>query len=153
MPDGGFDDTELASIMKFKTTSTSNDTSSTTAPSATSSTTAPSAATSHTGAIAGGVVGGLAAVAVIGLGFFLYRRRKNKTYSSTEAGLPAELHDGDARVEAPATEYSHEVPAEQNYGYYGATKVVSPLTPYDKNPVYTELQGDMPGAVTPVQHS
>jgi hypothetical protein len=130
--------------MKFKTTSTSNDT---------SSTTAPSAGTSHTGAIAGGVVGGLAAVAVIGLGFFLYRRRTNKTYSSAEAGLPAELHAGDARVEAPATEYAHEVPAEQNYGYYGAKKVVSPLTPHDENPVYTELQGDMPSAVTPVQHS
>jgi hypothetical protein len=155
-PDGGFDDTELAAIMKFKTTSTSNGTTSVIGSSSTSST---ATSTSHTGAIAGGVVGGLAAVAALGLGFFLYRRRGNKySAGSAEAGLPPELDpEVVQRVEAPAAEYAHEVPADHKYGYSGGAPKTggSPLTPEDENSVYTELPGDMPGAVTTpfVQHN
>jgi len=72
---------------------------------------------SNTGAIAGGVVGGLAAVAIAaGVFLFLRRRRQQRENAGNLASLPAELKATHtvAELKAPlhAQEYQYQPPVE-----------------------------------------
>ena len=81
------------------------------------------------GAIVGGVVGGVALLAIIGLAAFLIRRRRRnrvapgapayEPYTETKTPIvedhkyhPQELPPGNQYVEAPSAELPHELPAE-----------------------------------------
>lgn len=69
----------------------------------------------NTGAIAGGVVGGVVALALIGLGVFFWRRRQTQK--------------GDIKYQASAI-YSGYGPAEMPVGYKDEPKVEMPLNEY-----------------------
>lgn len=82
-------------------------------------TTNPPASTSHTGAIAGGVIGGLAALALLLTAILFYLRRLRKRRARQQGGIPvipewekAELpHDARKRDyhEVPTNEQRHEL--------------------------------------------
>lgn len=114
VPDGGFGDPELEKLMKFKVEE-SPDTSSTSVP-------AKPVSKSNTGVITGAVVGSITLVAVLGVGFFLYRRRKHQLRANSPK--PVELHSETAKI--------HEAHDSSTVDILATS------------PVYGELQGDFP---------
>jgi hypothetical protein len=114
VPDGGFGDPELEKLMKFKVEE-SPDTSSTSVP-------AKPVSKSNIGVITGAVVGSIALVAVLGVGFFLYRRRKHQLRANSPK--PVELHSETAKI--------HEAHDSSTVDILATS------------PVYGELQGDFP---------
>lgn len=91
-PSGGFSDGNIAHLFSPNQSPISNGTANN--PSGTNSSdhsnTTPPAPASSTGAIAGGVVGGVAGLALIALGIFLFRRRRNRQ-KLAEAGVHYEV--------------------------------------------------------------
>lgn len=98
---------------------------------------------SHAGAIAGGVIGGIALIALIGLGFFLWRRNKNKKVKSTpEASFLGPNMTG-------TTYNAHEGFAPAPYDQHSTMSGAGPAKLYDPNDPST-----FPGAVgTPTNAS
>lgn len=83
---------------------------------------------SNTGAIAGGIVGGIAGVALIALGLFLFRRRRNQKLAAAGvryevAGQPVVEKEGSAPMPDGEmlgdTQYPHAFPPAELQG--GAT--------------------------------
>lgn len=113
-PSGGFNDADLEKLLTFNTTAV-DDTDNPDSTVTVGSSGYPS--NSSTGAIAGGVVGGLAVVAIAaGVFLFLRRRRQQRENAGNLASLPAELkgtHTA-AELKAPlhAQEHQYQPPVE-----------------------------------------
>lgn len=99
-------------------TTTSPSSNSTSAPPTSTNTTAP-ASFNHTGAIAGGVVGGVAGLALVaGLAFFILRRRQKKKAATEKAVHPQGPTGTELPTEALSNlnNQSQFAPKEEYYG-------------------------------------
>lgn len=97
-PDGGFNDTAVASIFATTVARAASTASSTSSATSSSTGSSSSSGSSNTGGIVGGVVGGVAGLALIGLiGWLVLRRRKRNAgkgeiVSQTDEGAYGENH-------------------------------------------------------------
>lgn len=128
-PSGGFTNGDMAHLFSPNQSPTSSESGSppaTTTGPGTNVSDVPSS--SNTGAIAGGIVGGIAGVALIALGLFLFRRRRNQRLAAAGvryevAGQPVVEKEGSTpRPDGEMlgdTQYPHAFPPAELSG--GAT--------------------------------
>ncbi|KAI5812142.1 hypothetical protein BZA77DRAFT_347270 [Pyronema omphalodes] len=143
-PDGGFRDTELEKLMTFNIGSGNGQTSDASGKHA-------AANKSNTGAIVGGVVGGIAGLAIIGGAVFYFLRKQR--YAALAENGQSQIERSPGPVEAPA-EASNKSSVPPNEGIYQTEyyPVSHPVELYPGDVRLSELEGVRSQNELPADH-